>query len=142
VPPVVLAVAMVLAGVPVLVYSGVLVAVLVAFSAACVRYGPEAEAHFGKKDPGSICADETAGQCLPLLLLPASSLATPTSMGLTLGVAFVSFRIADILKLPPANGLQRQPAGWGVLLDDLVAGVQAMLVVQVFARVVLPMLPL
>src|SRR5690349_19194211 len=42
-------------------YNGVLLAVVLVFSAACVRYGDAAEAKFGK-DPGQVCADETAGQ--------------------------------------------------------------------------------
>lgn len=117
------------------VYNGVLLAILVIFSAACVVFGDAAEARFGKKDPGQICADETAGQCLPLMLLPAHALATPSAAIATLGFAFVTFRIMDILKPWPAFRLQKHPAGWGVLLDDLAAGLQAMIVVQVVARV-------
>lgn len=119
------------------VYNGVLLGVLVLFSAACVKYGDAAEARFGKKDPGQICADETAGQCLPLMLLPAHVVSSPSAAIATLGLAFITFRIMDILKPWPAFRLQRAPAGWGVLLDDLAAGIQAAIVVQVVARVAL-----
>ncbi|MFI4872370.1 MAG: phosphatidylglycerophosphatase A, partial [Phycisphaerales bacterium JB061] len=48
-------------------YEAVIIAILLIFSAACVLQGDMAEAVFGKKDHGSIVADETAGQCIPLL---------------------------------------------------------------------------
>jgi phosphatidylglycerophosphatase A len=141
-PPVVLAAMLIAAGmgpnqtfVNWATYNGALAVVLLVFSAACVRYGTAAEAKFGKKDPGTICADETAGMCLPLMMLPSFSVATPGSAAMTLGIAFIAFRVFDIVKLWPANGLQRHPAGWGVLLDDLAAGVQAAVVVQVVVRV-------
>lgn len=120
-----------------LIYNGVLLAILIVFSAACVVFGDAAEARFGKKDPGQICADETAGQCLPLMLLPAHVAASPSATIATLGLAFIAFRVMDIIKPWPAFRLQKVPAGWGVLLDDLAAGIQAAIVVQVVARVAL-----
>jgi phosphatidylglycerophosphatase A len=143
-PPVALAGLMILAGfgpngtiVNWAIWNGVFLGVLVLFSAACVRYGDAAEAKFGKKDPGLICADETAGQCLPLLLLPGHVVDTPASAAATLLLAFLAFRLLDILKPWPAYRLQKVPAGWGVLLDDLAAGVQAAIVVQVVTRLAL-----
>ncbi len=115
-------------------YHAIMLAVLVVFSLACLAYGNHAEAAFGKKDPGSVCADETAGVCIPLMFLPASAMSGQWAHW-TLLLVFFAFRIFDILKLPPAGGLQRHPAGLGILLDDLVAGVQTMVVVQVVARV-------
>jgi phosphatidylglycerophosphatase A len=55
----------------------------------------------------------------------------------TLAFAFVAFRLLDIVKPWPAHGLQRVPGGWGILLDDLVAGVYALVIVQVCARLTL-----
>jgi len=118
-----------------LLYHSVLIAILLASSAACVVYGEWAEAWFGKKDPGHVVADETAGQCIALFMLPIA--APPlTAAGLlplacALGVAFVSFRLFDIFKPPPADALQALPAGWGVLIDDLFAGVYALIATQV-----------
>jgi len=120
-------------------YHGVLAAVLVLFSWVCVRFGPSAEAEFGKKDPGQVVADETAGQCLPLMLLPIAT-PDPLRIAVACAAAFLAFRVFDILKLPPARGLQRLSGGWGILIDDLIAGVQAVLVVQVLLRVAGPML--
>src|SRR5271154_473027 len=48
------------------IYHGVLVAVLLIFSWPCIAYGDAAEIYFGKKDPGSVVADETAGQAIAL----------------------------------------------------------------------------
>jgi phosphatidylglycerophosphatase A len=42
----------------------------------------------------------------------------------------VAFRVFDIVKPPPANGLQRLRAGWGILVDDLIAGIYANIVLQ------------
>ncbi|MFN5958538.1 MAG: phosphatidylglycerophosphatase A [Planctomyces sp.] len=47
----------------------------------------------------------------------------------SLAFAFVAFRVCDIVKPFPANIIQRAPAGWGILLDDLFAGVYAGLAV-------------
>lgn len=116
-------------------YNGLLALVVLVFSAACVRYGDAAEARFGKKDPGQVCADETAGQALALMLLPAHAVATPANAIATLVLAFLAFRIMDILKPWPAGKLQNVPGGWGVLLDDLAAGIMAWGIVQVVARV-------
>jgi phosphatidylglycerophosphatase A len=53
-------------------------------------------------------------------------------------LAFLLFRLFDILKLPPARGLQRLKGGLGILIDDLIAGLQAggvlILIVMAVAR--------
>jgi len=125
-PPVVLAAAMLAAGFPPLLATAVLLVVLVYFSAACLVQGDAAEARFGGKDPSTVVADETAGQCLPLLLLPAVAHASPLAGALTLLAAFLLFRVFDILKPWPADRLQAVPGGWGILLDDLIAGLYAL----------------
>jgi len=115
-------------------FEAVIIAILLVFSIACIVQGDVAEAVFGKKDHGSIVADETAGQCIPLLGLqfaPAAAMLPWWPAMLTLGGAFIAFRIMDIIKPPPANQLQKLPAGWGVLIDDLVAGFYALILVQV-----------
>ncbi len=137
-PPVVLAGVLILAGFgptahPVL-YNSVLVATLIIFSAACVLFGDAAEARFNKKDPGEVVADEVAGQSIALLALPLAVDASFWQISFACMLAFFSFRFFDILKPPPANGMQKLPAGWGVLIDDLFAGVYALIVVQITLR--------
>ena len=124
------------------VFNLVQVATILVFSWACFAHGDQAEALFGKKDPGQVVADETAGQAIALLFIPAAAVATPLAAAGTLLLAFLAFRFFDITKIPPAYKLQRLTGGWGILVDDLVAGLYAFGLVQIFTRLVLPPLTL
>jgi phosphatidylglycerophosphatase A len=88
----------------------------------------DAERSLGGKDPGAIVIDEVAGMALSVLTLPL----TPQ----VLLAGFLLFRVFDIVKPYPANALQRLRGGLGVMLDDLVAGLYA-LVLLVAARALL-----
>lgn len=116
-------------------YHGVLAAVMFFFAFACLRQGAAAEASFGRKDPSNVVADEIAGQCIPLMFLPSWSLATPDNALATLALAFFAFRAMDIVKPWPAFRLQKIPGGMGILIDDLVAGVYAAILVQLVVRI-------
>jgi len=100
-----------------------------------VRWGEFAIAHFGNKDPSSFVLDEFAGQWVALLGLPLIGAGDPKALLFVIGGQFVLFRFTDILKPPPAYQIQRLPAGWGILADDLVAGVYANLLGQLIWRV-------
>lgn len=65
-------------------------------------------------DPPIVCIDEVAGVMLTLLAAPF------TVRGVVLG--FVCFRVFDHLKPWPARAAERLPGGWGVMIDDVVAG--------------------
>jgi phosphatidylglycerophosphatase A len=67
------------------------------------------------KDPGLIVIDEFAGQWISIIFLPASIY--------ILLAAFLLFRILDIIKPFPANAAQELPGGWGVMTDDVIAGI-------------------
>jgi phosphatidylglycerophosphatase A len=97
---------------------GIAVGVLVS-SALTVILGPGAIRAAGRKDPQQVVMDEVAGMMLTLLLVPGPS-------AMEAGCGFLFFRAFDILKPPPARQVERMPAGWGILLDDLVAGLFAM----------------
>lgn len=132
-PPVVLVALMLIAGAPawLIVLAMGLTAVL--FTAACVMGGDEAEARFGKKDPGQVVADETAGMALAILILPAQAYAS-VQLGLyTLVFAFLAFRIIDILKPWPMSAMEHVRGGWGIVLDDLAAGLLTLLIVHAAA---------
>jgi len=76
----------------------------------------EAERIFGRKDSPRIVIDEIVG------FLWALALIGPTAGRIV--AAFFLFRIFDILKPPPARWCQdRLPGGWGVVGDDVVAGI-------------------
>ena len=113
------------------VFAAVMLAGALVFTAFCVVFGDEAEAHYRKKDPSHVVADETAGQCVALLWFP---LAHEHAYAL-LAVAFFAFRVFDIIKPPPAGSMQRIPGGWGIVLDDLFAGAMALGVVWIAAAV-------
>lgn len=135
-PPVGLAALLVLTGVhpatPWLWFA-LLGGTAVLFSLACLAHGDFAEAHFRRKDPGQVVADETAGMALTLLFLPPFTLTSLPRAAAWLALCFILFRLTDILKPPPCRGLQRLHAGWGILIDDLIAAVYAGVIVHLAA---------
>ena len=72
-------------------------------------------------DPGSATWDEFVGMWLTCLLVPFGS-------PVWLAGAFVVFRAFDVLKPWPCRRLERLPRGWGIMLDDVGAGLWAALV--------------
>ena len=73
----------------------------------------------GVKDPGHVVIDELVGQWLTFL-----PLAAPTTFELVAG--FFLFRAFDILKPPPVRASENWlPGGYGVMIDDVLAGVYA-----------------
>ena len=82
----------------------------------------------GVKDPGCVVVDEVAGQWLaltPVALLPE------TQAGGHLwpyALAFAAFRLFDIVKPWPVRTLERLPGGWGIMVDDIAAGIYAAIV--------------
>lgn len=76
----------------------------------------EAEKLFGH-DSKKIVIDEWAGMFLTLLFVPFSVT--------NYTIAFFAFRFFDVAKIPPASQMERLPGGWGVTMDDVVAGIQA-----------------
>ncbi|HOW97157.1 MAG TPA: phosphatidylglycerophosphatase A [Kiritimatiellia bacterium] len=80
-----------------------------------------AERHFKKKDPHCIVADEYLTFPISLIGLPVS-----WSAWWILPVAFFSNRFFDIVKLPPANQLQRLRGGLGIVIDDVFAALYSL----------------
>jgi phosphatidylglycerophosphatase A len=77
----------------------------------------------GLKDPQFVVIDEVAGQLISLIAVPISW------KSLLLGL--ILFRGFDIVKPPPVRQLERLPAGYGIVLDDVAAGLCALAVMQV-----------
>lgn len=92
-------------------------AVLLAVTMIGVAVATQAESAYGRRDPGVIVIDETAGMLLTLA-------AVPVGLGGALA-GFLAFRFFDIVKPFPARRAERLPGGWGVMADDLVAGLYA-----------------
>ena len=80
------------------------------------------EARVGAKDPGSIVIDEVAG----MLIACAGH---PRTLPWVLGLC-VAFRVFDVVKPLGINRLQDLPGGFGVVLDDLLAGIYVSLLGQ------------
>jgi phosphatidylglycerophosphatase A len=76
----------------------------------------------GSKDPQFVVIDEVAGQLIALIAVP---LAWKTFLA-----GFILFRVFDILKPPPVRQLERLPEGTGIVLDDVAAGIYALIVMQ------------
>ena len=83
--------------------------------------GREAERLFGHDDR-KINIDESAGMLLSIVWVPKKFI--------LYGVAFLLFRLYDIVKPPPIRGLEKIE-GFGVTLDDLIAGLYANVTLQI-----------
>jgi phosphatidylglycerophosphatase A len=77
----------------------------------------------GVEDPGLVVVDEVVGQWVTLTALPF----TP-AVALA---GFVLFRLMDVVKPWPARDLERLHGGWGIMADDVMAGIYAHLVLRV-----------
>lgn len=95
----------------------------VAATAAGVVVTPAAQDRYGTLDPGQVVIDEVAGVWLALALIPGAWVdARPL---LAVLVVFALFRAVDIAKPWPVGLAERLPGAWGVMADDLVAGLAA-----------------
>jgi phosphatidylglycerophosphatase A len=79
-----------------------------------------------RKDPGFVVIDEVAGQLVALIALTPE---WPHAL-----LALLCFRFFDILKPPPIRRLEALPGGTGIVVDDLGAGVYALIVVQLISH--------
>ncbi len=84
-------------------------------------------------DPGPFVLDEVAGQWLSVIALPVGGLPAATCAGVY-AMQFVLFRVFDVIKPPPGRQLERLPAGWGILMDDLGVAVYANIIGQIVVR--------
>jgi phosphatidylglycerophosphatase A len=78
----------------------------------------------GKKDPQFVVIDEVAGQLVALIAVP---LAWKSFLA-----SFILFRAFDIVKPPPVRQLEAIPDGAGIVLDDIAAGLYALVAVHLF----------
>lgn len=71
----------------------------------------------GREDPGFVVVDEVAGQWIALI-------GCPFDLRHSL-IALILFRLFDITKPFPARQLENLPEGWGIMFDDVAAGLYA-----------------
>ena len=100
-----------------------LIALLAAIAATMALGVPAAsivEREAGRTDPGFVVIDEVIGQWIALVLSPVD-----WRHGL---IALALFRLFDITKPFPVRRFERLPAGWGIVFDDVAAGLYALVV--------------
>jgi phosphatidylglycerophosphatase A len=97
---------------------------LIGFFFLSVWISENAEIFFGKKDDQRIVIDEIIGFLITMLWIPK------TTRFIIIG--FILFRFFDILKPIPIRRIERKfKGGFGVVLDDVVAGVYANIILQI-----------
>jgi len=80
------------------------------------------------KDPRRVTIDELVGMLVSFFLVPFTVWSAI--------VGFLLFRFFDIIKLPFVRAVERLPRGWGIMLDDVAAGVCTNVILQVVFRLV------
>ena len=105
------------------VQAGVIVAV---FAGGTWAAGA-AERHFHATDPGPVVIDEVMGMLVTLFLVPVGWSGAV--------VAFLLFRLFDVVKPYPANRLERLPGGVGIMADDFMAAVYANVALRLLLNV-------
>ena len=98
---------------------------ILAVTAIGVRLSSAGEDLFGH-DGKPIVIDEVAGCLITVFALPHTWQIA--------AAGFLLFRIFDVVKPPPAYQFQSFPRGWGVMADDLMAGVYSLIVLRVIAH--------
>jgi len=80
------------------------------------------------EDPSYVVIDEWVGMWIPLIGIPHN--------WEWWAAGFVLFRIFDIIKPFPIGKLEKLKGGWGIMLDDVLAGVYALVLIQITFRIV------
>ena len=104
---------------PIYIYLAITVAVIL----ISVWASTIAEEIFQKTDPGQVVADEVSGFLVAMILVP------PTISNIFLG--FLLFRLFDIAKPYPVRKFEELPGGWGIVIDDVAAGVYACITLHI-----------
>ena len=102
------------------------VAAIVVLAAVGLWSATEAEHHFGGIDPGPVVIDEVIGMLITLAFIPVNMTGAI--------LAFFIFRLLDVVKPWPARRLEHLPGGFGVVLDDMMAGVYGNIVMWGLVR--------
>ena len=126
-PPAIIFALLCILGIQPAIVASVMAVLALAGSVVCLKCAPAVVAETGNADPAEVVADEFAGQAITLI--PAGFFIAETApIGQVWGIAllgFILFRLFDIVKPWPIRKLEKLPGGWGILADDLLAGLYA-----------------
>jgi len=100
----------------------ILLTLISLFSIIGVYTGNKFEKVYGK-DPAQCTIDEMVGMWITLLFIPKYIW--------YILIAFIIWRILDIIKPFPANIVEKIKGGWGIMLDDIVAGIYSLILVHI-----------
>jgi phosphatidylglycerophosphatase A len=103
-------------------------ALVVALFVGGVAVSKMAADEIGQPDPGRVVIDEVCGQLIALAYLPSGWVPA--------GLAFALFRVFDIIKPWPIRRLEKLPGGWGIMADDVGAGIAAAVLTRLVLLVV------
>jgi len=113
----------------------IMIVLIVVGSFICLKFSQAAVAATGKEDPNEVVADEIAGQALTFLAMPL--LMKDISGGQILSITILGyflFRLFDTVKPWPSYRLEELPGAWGILADDLMAGIYAAITLFICAK--------
>jgi len=96
---------------------GLLILFALAVWSAQAMAAAHEQATAGKIDPQEVVIDEVMGMAVTLAFLPLNFK--------TIGLGFLLFRIFDVAKPFPARRFEKLPGGWGIVMDDVAAGIYA-----------------
>ncbi len=105
----------------------VIMPITVAFFLLGIRSADKMERYYGN-DPAEVTVDEFVGMWLSLFLLPKTLLLTIAG--------FFIFRLLDILKPFPARRFEQEGGGFGIMMDDVIAGFYTNLLLHALAAIV------
>lgn len=114
---------------------GCMAALTLIFTFAGAWSGTVAERYWGP-DPSRVVIDETVGQWIAML--PLSSFAAEANpwdmwqMWVGAGLSLALFRLFDIVKPLGVRQMERFPAGWGIMADDILAGIYSAVLVIIY----------
>ena len=93
------------------------IVLLILITVLAIVVSSRAEKIYNKEDPGEVVIDEVVGYLVTMAFV------APTALNIVLG--FLLFRALDILKPFPCRRLEKMHGGYGIVLDDVAAGVWA-----------------
>jgi len=99
----------------------IIIPAIIIFLVYGIYLGNKFEIKYGK-DPAQCTVDELVGTWISLVALPKT-------IGI-IGVAFLLWRILDIIKPPPARGFEKLKGGLGIMIDDVVSGIYTLIIMH------------
>ncbi len=99
----------------------ILIPTIIIFTIYGIYVGSKFENQYGK-DPAECTIDEVVGMWITLILVPKTIF--------TAIVAFIIWRIMDIIKPAPARQAEILPGGLGIMMDDVIAGIYSLVLVH------------